>query len=191
MTAAVDDGPRDWARARLALPVCSMAAAAVVLVVVVRAAESYEWLVLRLEVVAIFLLAIGIALRSERSVALATAPAMAGLVAGVVSSEGIAWAAALVAGCVWYVAAEAALASIEWGGSLRISTAVIQRRVLEVAVVVASGAAVGLSGLTIALVAPERSLLVRVVVLAAVVIGLLGALRHLLATNPATDDERA
>ncbi|MDH3682214.1 MAG: hypothetical protein OEV40_19960 [Acidimicrobiia bacterium] len=184
MSSPVDGRLRQSAPVRLTMPVAALAAAALVVVIVGRSAETYPSLAIRVELVAVFLLALGIAVRSERAVAVATAPAMGGLIVATVGSDGIAWGASLLVGCLWYVAVEAGLASIEWGGGLRITPAVLQRRLQEVAVVVAAAAAVGLIGLLVASAAPERSLLVRILLLASVLAGLAAAARHLLAADP-------
>jgi hypothetical protein len=178
----------DDARRRLrtlALPIISIAFAAAAASLVLRGATELGWLVSRLEVAAVVILVFGIGVRSERLAGFATAPALIGLVIGATGSAEIAWGRALIVGCLWYVATEAAVSSIEWsGGDVRVGASVLQRRLLDVATVVLLGASVGLLGVAVAGWAPDRTILARVVVLIAVLGALVAGVRHLASVEP-------
>ena len=194
-TGAVDDLGSGGRTRTVALPAMSLGLAVIAAVITSQAAVDLEWLVIRLEVAAVALLVFGIGLRSERIVAFAAAPALIGLVVGATGSTEIAWGRALIVGCLWFLATEAALSAIEWSGRLQVSASVAQRRLLDVATVVLVGAGVGVVGLGVASWAPERSIAARIVVLAGVLGALLIGVRHLAAVGddvaPPSDDGEA
>ena len=167
-----------------ALPAVAIGLAVITAILVHRQSIANGWLVTRVEVVGVFALALGIALRSERLVASATAPVAIGLLAGAGAGSEVAWGSSLVVGFLWFLAFEAAIASIEWRAGWVIGPAVLHRRLLEVATVVALGSSVGLMGLFVATWAPERSILVRVALLTVVMTAMVAGSRHLAATTP-------
>lgn len=177
----------------LALPVVSLGLAAAAAFLVWQGASTsneLDWLVGRLEVASVLAVAFGMGLRSERVVAFATAPALIGLVVGATGSTDIAWGRALIVGCLWYMAIEAALSSIEWSGGLQVSVSAIQRRLLDVATVVFIGASIGVLGVAVAGWAPDRTIVARVIVLVAVLGALVFGVRHLATVDRPTDSTR-
>jgi hypothetical protein len=176
----------------LALPVVSLGFAAAAALLIWRGAnEASElaWLVGRVEVASVLLVAFGMGVRSERVVAFATGPALIGLAIGTSGSSQIAWGRALIVGCLWYLATEAALTSIEWSGELQVSAGALQRRLADVSTVVLVGSSVAVLGVVAAGWAPDRSVTARVIVLAAVIGALVVGVRHLAATQPSADSE--
>ena len=171
----------------IALPIASLCLGAIAALIAWRTASDLAWIAARLEVLAVVLLAIGIGLRSEQVIALATGPALVGLLVGTVGRAEIAWGQALIVGCLWYLATEAALSSAEWSGGLRVSAGVLQRRVLDVATVVLVGSSVVALGFVIAGWAPDRTITARVVVLVVVIAALGAGIRHLVTVDRAGD----
>ncbi|MGI9614655.1 MAG: hypothetical protein ACR2QO_17215 [Acidimicrobiales bacterium] len=174
----------------LALPVVSLGLAAAAAFLVWQGASpanELDWLVGRLEAASVLVVAFGIGLRSERMVAFATAPALVGLVVGATGSIDIAWGRALIVGCLWYLAIEAALSSIEWSGGLQVSVSAIQRRMLDVATVVFIGASIGVLGVAVAGWAPDRTIVARAIVLVAVLAALVFGVRHLATVDRPSD----
>ncbi len=182
---ATADGPAGGdARARsLALPIVSLVLAVTAALVTWRGAEELAWVVARLEAVAVSVLVLGLGLRSERLVALATGPALAGLLVGTVGRDEIGWGQALIVGCLWYLATEAALSSVEWSGGIQVAASVVQRRLLDVATVMLAAVSVVVLGFAIAGWAPDRTIAARVVVLVAVVAALGAGIRHLVTVD--------
>ncbi len=168
---------------RAVLPLVAIGLAILVAIVISRAAKGFEPAVLRFEIGAVFLLGAGIAVQSEKLVAFATGPAIVGLLLGILDSDDVVWGSSLLAGCLWYLATEAALSSIELGDGLAVSASVVHRRSFEVASVVSLAAVIGVVSLAGASLAPDRSVLVQVLLLAFVLIGLVIAGRHLAATS--------
>ncbi|MGF1600040.1 MAG: hypothetical protein ACFCVK_24550 [Acidimicrobiales bacterium] len=163
-------------RARLVLVpgwpagVAAPVVAAASTVITIHAAVSLDWLVARIGVVAVSLLAIGVAVGSERLAATAVVPGLAGLVIGAGSPDRVAGVAALTIGCGWFLALELALASIERrSGAVPTAAARAVRR-REVATVLVVALVVGGTGMALATTVPERSLTVRAAIAAAVVL---------------------
>ncbi len=163
----------------LTLTVASLVVAAAVGLLIVAGATEFERVVVRVEVGALVMFAVGVAFGSERLVAAATAPTLVAVVFAAGGGGEVAWGQAVVTGCLWYVAVELALASIEQRDSTVRSVAVMNRRAREVATVVAIGAAVGMAGLGVASLAPERTLLIRMAVALVVLSVITAGLRHL------------
>jgi hypothetical protein len=162
----------------------SVALAGLAAVLVARNTSSFDWAVVRLSWLAVLILAGGATIGSERLVASSAVPVLAGLLLADSGQGQVAWAESLVVGCVWFVAVETALASIEGRVGLTADPLVITRRVVEVATVVALAIAVGLVGLAVESIAPDRSLLVRVAVASVVLVVLFSVARQL------SDDKR-
>jgi hypothetical protein len=162
----------------------SVALAGLAAVLVARNTSSFDWAVVRLSWLAVLILAGGATIGSERLVASSAVPVLAGLLLADSGQGQVAWAESLVVGCVWFVAVETALGSVEGRGGLTRDPSVITRRVVEVATVVALATAVGLVGLAVGSFAPERSLLVRAAVASLVLVVLFSAARRL------SDDKR-
>ena len=160
----------------------SLALAGLAATLVAHDSSSFDWAVVRLSCVAVLTLAAGATVGSERLVASSATPMLAGLLLADSGQGQVAWAESLVVGCVWFVAVETTLASIESRGGLALDPSVITRRVVEVATVVALATAVGLIGLTVGSFAPERSLLARTTV-ASVVLGVLFSVARRLSQN--------
>jgi len=179
------DRSRGWPSHTMLLPAISLCLAAGSGLLVWRAANDFGGLVARLEIASVVFLAFGLGFRSERIVAFATAPALIGLVVGATGSTQIAWGSALIVGCLWYLAVEVALSSIEWSGGLQVSATVLQRRLLDVASVLLFGVAAALVGVLLAGWAPERTIAARVVVLVVVLGALVAGVRHLGSVDPA------
>ena len=172
----------------VALPAMSLGFGTAAGLMMWRTASELAWVVARLEVLALVMLAVGMGLRSERIVALATGPALIGLLVGTVGRTEIAWGQALIIGCLWYLASEAALSSTEWSGGLQVAASVLQRRLLDVATVVLVGASVVVLGFAVAGWAPDRTITARVVVLVAVIAALGAGIRHLVTVDRADDE---
>ncbi len=122
----------------------------------------------RLAVGGVIILAIALTLGSTAFVGLATAPILAGAAIGLDRPEGHAWGQTLVIGLLWYVAAELAWGSIEQRDPTTRSAAVDQLRIREVATVVAVTVVVGSAAAGLAALAPIRTVLVRILAVAAV-----------------------
>lgn len=189
---AVERSPSTGRFRSLALPVVSLGLAAAAAFLVwqgANTANELDWLVGRLEVGSVLVVAFGMGLRSERVVAFAAAPALVGLVVGATGSTDIAWGRALIVGCFWYLAIEAALSSIEWSGGLQVSVSAVQRRLLDVATVVFIGASTAVLGVAVAGWAPDRTIVARVVVLVAVLGALVAGVRHLATVDHPSDSK--
>lgn len=157
---------------------------------IVAGTESdYPWLVSRIALVGLALLAMGTAIGSEHAVGLASAPMLGAAVLGATAGGDTAWGRSMMIGCIWYVASELAWASIEQRDGTRRSAAVSNRRLQEVATVVIVGLGVGLAGAAASSLAPERTLVVRALVIGAALIALAGAARHLVGTDPSEKEE--
>lgn len=165
------------------LVIGAVAVAGVAAAVVAHDPSSFAWGVVRLSWLAVLVLAGGAIIGSERLVASSAAPMLAGLLLANSEQGQVAWGESLVVGCAWFVAVEAALASIEGRGGLTPDSSVITRRVVEVATVIALAAAVGLVGLVAQSFAPERSLLVRAAVASGVLVVLFSVVRRLSEDN--------
>ena len=163
--------------------VAALLVATAVVIIVALSAVSLGPVVVRLEILAVIVLALGIAFGVERVVALATAPALGGAMLAMAASEDLLWGRSLVIGCLWYLAVEMALASVEQRNGTERTPAVSRRRIYEVAMVVAIAAAVGAGGLLVASIAPARTLVIQVLVSLALLAALLGAVRHLINTT--------
>lgn len=168
----------DEGRTLAALSVAAVGSAAGAGAVAATAASSFTWVVVRLEWAAVILMAAGVVAGSERLVAAATAPVLAGLVLGAMGGEDVAWSASLVVGALWFAAVEAGLASIEVRGGIDATPAVAHRRLADIATVIAVGISIGIVGLAAASLAPERTLAVRALVVASVLAVLAAAVRR-------------
>ena len=157
----------------------SIALAGLAASLVAQNTSSFDWAVVRLSWLAVLILAGGATIGSERLVASSAVPLLAGLLLADSGQDQLAWAEALVVGCVWFVAVETALASIEGRGGLTPDSSVVIRRIVEVATVVALATAVGLVGLAVGSFAPERSLLVRTAMASVVLVVLASGARRL------------
>lgn len=168
----------------------SIALAGLAAILVARNTSSFDWAVIRLSWLAVLILAAGATIGSERLVASSALPVLTGLLLADSGQGQVVWTESLVVGCVWFVAVETALASIEGRGGLTPDTSVVARRVVEVATVVALATAVGLVGLTVGSFAPERSLLVRAALATVVLVVLFSAVRRLSDHSRLSDHER-
>ncbi|MCP5032266.1 MAG: hypothetical protein GY939_10710 [Actinomycetia bacterium] len=162
----------------------SLAMALALSLLVIMTTTTLKGVVVRVEIAAVLVLIAGVGIGSERLIALATAPVLAGAAIAFFPSDQLLWGRSLVAGCLWYVAVEAGLASIEYRDGVQRATAVARKRINEVVTVVALAAFVGGLGAVMAAVAPERTLLMRALGFAALVLVLVWALRQILGSSP-------
>lgn len=163
----------------------ALALGAATTAIIVESASTYTWLVSRGAFLGLIVLAVGTAFGSERVVALATAPTLGSALLGVTAGGELAWGRSIIIGCLWYASLELAWASIEHrDGTIR-TPAVGRSRLQEVATVVIVAVLVAGVGAAASSFAPERTLVVRVLVVSAVLLSVVGALRHLSTTAPA------
>lgn len=157
-------------------------------IVATTTAVTFGWVVLRVELIAVAVLAAGVAVGAERAVAAAPLPALGGVMIGAGGGGSVAWGWSIVIGCAWYVAVELGLASIDVRDGAQRTAALALRRGREISTVVAVATGVGMAGLLLTSYAPQRTLALRAVTLAALIMALGWGLRHLTATaDPSTD----
>ena len=168
-----------WVPATAALVLAS-----VTTLTIIVTATDFEWLTSRLAVGGLIVFVIGTAAGSERVVGAATAPLLGSALLGATAADQVAWGRSMVIGCVWYVAVELAWASIERRDGSQRSAAVTVRRLQEVATVVVVALIVSLVGLAGSMLAPERTLVIQMAAIAAVLAALVVAVRHLVRTGP-------
>ena len=161
------------------LGLVSIALAVAVAVAITLTAGEFWWAASRLAWGAVVVAAIGLISGSDRALGASTLPAMAAMVVAVGGEDGVRWALALAVGCGWYLSMEAGWASIEWRAGLTITPAVALQRVQSVMTVVLGALAVGVVALPLTALAPDRTLLVRGSLIAAVLAVLLVVVRQL------------
>lgn len=168
----------------------SIALAGLGAIIVARNTSEFEWAVVRLAWLAVLIFAGAAAIGSERLVASSAIPVLVGLLLTDNGQGQAASVEALVVGCIWFIAVETALASIEGRGGLTPDPSVITRRVTELTTVIALATAVGLIALSVESFAPERSLLLRAAVALVVLVVLFSAARHLSDHDKLSVDKR-
>lgn len=139
-----------------------------------------QWLAVRGAGIGLVLIVLALLVGSTQLAGLAGLPMLGGAAIGMADGQTYDWASALIIGLAWYLATELAWGSIEarhvepgpvdMPGS-RFEPRTL-RRVGEVATVMAVTAVVGLIAVTVAEIAPARTLLVKSASVAVVVAGL-------------------
>ena len=162
--------------AGIGLSALVVASAAVVLAIV--SADDLAVIVFQFSMVAMVLFVVGVLAGSERGVAVASLPFLAGAALALDDPDED-WSRALVVGLLWYVASELAWASIETRDDVDRSPAIGRRRTREVATIVVTAAGIGLAAIVLAQAAPTRTLVVKGAVVIAMVVGLAAAARAL------------
>ena len=125
------------------------------------------------------MLAFGVIVGSRTAVGLATPPALGAALVAMQQSTGHAWGRTLLVGLLWYLASEAAWASVSARDAVDRHPGVGRQRLGEVATVVAVSAGVAAVGASLAAVAPARTAVVKGLAVAAVLVALALAARHL------------
>ena len=174
-------------RARFLRPGRLQAAAAVVLAAVTAAViagvSTRADFAGRLAIVGVVFFAIALALGSARFVGIATVPVLGSAMVAAGGADDPAWVRSIVVGCLWYLAVELAWDSIERRDGGERSSALVHRRVHEVATVVTLSLVVTIAGFAASGVAPQRMLLTQ----GPIVVGLIAALglaaRHVATTG--------
>ncbi len=138
-------------------------------------------------VAGLVILAVGLAIGSDRLVGSASLPVLGAALLGADQSGGLVLGRSIIIGCLWYVTLELCWASIELRSDTARTAALGLQRIREVATVVVGAVVVGLGGLAAASVAPTRTVLVRVVVVAAVLVATAAAVRQLAVTSWRTE----
>ena len=137
----------------------------------------------RLAMVGVVAFVIALAVGSARAVGLATVPVLGSALIATSGADDPDWVRSIVVGCLWYVAVELAWDSIERRDGGERTSALVHRRVHEVATVVTLSLIVTISGFLASGVAPPRTLLTQ----GPIVVGLLAAIgltsRHLVKTS--------
>ncbi len=149
---------------------------AAMMVVVATDNRQVVW---RLAAAAVIGLCFAVLAGIERLVAAAAAPALMAVVLGSWTVGSVAWGWSILIGCGWYVATEAALASIEHRDGSRRSPALLLRRRREIATIVAAATASGVGALALSEAAPDRTVFVRAVAIVGILIALFAAGRQL------------
>jgi hypothetical protein len=171
-----------------AAPGMATTAAALVMVSVTAStvaltADSMTWLAIRAAAIGLVLAAAGVMIGSSGLIGVATFPILSGALAGLDSGDGQGWGRSLIIGCLWYVSAELAWSAIERRAETEWAPAITWQRSREVATVVIIAVTVGLGAAGLASMAPSRTLFVRAVLAAAVLVSLAGALRQVVTTG--------
>lgn len=161
----------------------ALALTAVTAVLVERWSVQAPWLALRGALGSVLLVTAGLAIGSSSLIGLASVPLLAAAAVGIDRPTGHAWGQALVLAVLWYLACEAAWASIEARSDTVRSPAIGRQRVREIAVVAVTSILVGVAGIALASMAPVRTATVRAVAVAIVLVGLAALGRHLTARS--------
>lgn len=161
--------------------------ATVAVVLAVVSADDLGVIVFQFSTVAMLLFVVGILAGTERGVAAASLPFLAGAALGL-DRAGEDWGRALVVGLLWYLGSELAWSSIERRADVEWTPAVGRRRAREVITVIVTAAAIGLAAIALAETAPTRTLVVKGLVVLGVVVGLVAAARALAGRSESGDD---
>ncbi len=111
----------------------------------------------RTAILGVTILLVALVLGSARLVGISTLPILGGAIMASRATE-LSWARMIVVGCLWYIAAELAWDAIERRDGAGRSKALENRRVHEIATVVALALAITTAGYLTAFLAPARTL---------------------------------
>lgn len=128
---------------------------------------------------AVALLLAGLSIGSDRLVGIASLPMLVGAGERLDSIDQALSGRPLIVGCLWFVTLELAWASIERRDDVARPPAVDRQRVYEVALVVVVTVVVGVVAILVVPLAPPRTLLVRGMILALVLVLMAEVVRRL------------